>query len=720
VANFSLSFSLPADVPCGTVPAACNWAMDCSGLRVGNVSRRDILYRLGALGAGAVLPKFLSGATQPAPAGPMTAATVTIAATAIGVIGPAFAGLSYEKSQMAKPFFSPQNADAIGLFKLIGPSLLRIGGNSVDETTWTPNGPGRTSGQVAPSYIDALAGFLQATGWQVLYGTNLAQSTPALAAAEIAYAVQSLGSSLYGIEIGNEVDLYAGKYFSSTWGFPDYLALWQSFVAAIREQSPNVPLTGPVAASNISGYVAPFAKAEGRNIILLSDHYYRGNGALATSTVQLLVSPDTNIVTQAKAMLAVSQSVDVPYRFAETNSFYNGGAPNVSDSYASALWVIDHLFASASNGAQGINLHGGGDSTGYTPIADSNGVVVEARPEFYGVTLFTLAGQGTILQTTISAGGLNATAYAIQAANGALKIVINNKDTVQNLNVTIRLPQTAQLAQLIQMTGASLDATTGVAIQGAAIQPNGAFSPGSALALPISGSSVSCYVGPLSAVLIQIAAPPTPPLTILSSANPSGPTAPESLATAYGNNLASPVSLTDSSGVSHAATPLYASASQINFQIPSGVSIGAARVTIGSQTAAVQIAAVAPGLFTLNSAGLAAAYVIHIGPGNVQTVESIFTTQNGSYVAAPVNITPSTDQFYLILFGTGIRGAGSNVTVAIDGINAPVAYAGPQGDFAGLDQVNVRLSPQLAGSGTVNIVLTAASMAANVVNIAIQ
>src|SRR5208282_2840854 len=192
--------------------------------------------------------------------------------------------------------------------------------------------------------------------------------------------------------------------------------------------SPNVPLTGPVAASNVSGYVAPFAKAEGSNVILLSDHYYRGNGQSATSTVDLLVSADANIVTQAKAMLAVSQSVDVPYRFAETNSFYNGGAPNVSDSYASALWVIDHLFACAANGAQGINLHGGGDSTGYTPIADSDGVVVGARPEFYGMTMFTLAGPGVLRQTTISAGGLAATAYAIQAASGAWNIIINNND----------------------------------------------------------------------------------------------------------------------------------------------------------------------------------------------------------------------------------------------------------------------------------------------------
>src|SRR3984957_19295518 len=216
-----------------------------------NPSRREIL--LGALGASALL----SGATS---------TTVTVSSTVTGVIGPGFAGFSYEKGQMANSFFSPQNANAIGLFKLIGPSLLRIGGNSVDKTSWTPNGKGRTSGQVAPSDIDALAGFLKATGWQVLYGTNLAQSTPALAAAEIAYAVQSLGASLYGIEIGNEVDLFAGNYFPSTWNFSDYLQL--------------------------------------KNVILLSNHYYRGNGALASSTVELLISPDANIVTQAKAMLA--------------------------------------------------------------------------------------------------------------------------------------------------------------------------------------------------------------------------------------------------------------------------------------------------------------------------------------------------------------------------------------------------------------------------------
>jgi uncharacterized protein (TIGR03437 family) len=323
-------------------------------------------------------------------------------------------------------------------------------------------------------------------------------------------------------------------------------------------------------------------------------------------------------------------------------------------------------------------------------------VVVEARPEFYGVTLFTLAGQGTLQQTTISAGGLNATAYSIKSVSGALNIIINNNDPTQTLNVTLNVPQ-AGVAQLIQMTGPSLAATTGMTIQGATIAPNGAFSPGPATAL----AGLSFYVSPLSAALVQLAAPSTPPLTI------AGPTAPGSITSAYGNGLGSTVSVTDSAGVAHAATVFYDSASQINFQIPAAASIGAALVNIGTQSAAVLIQAVAPSLYTLNSAGLAAAYVIQFA-GNVQTIQ---------LVTMPVNL--SVGPTYLILFGTGIRGAGSNVTVSIGGINATVTYAGPQGSTAGLDQVNVLIPPQLAGAGVVKVLLTAAGVSANPTEITI-
>jgi uncharacterized protein (TIGR03437 family) len=47
-------------------------------------------------------------------------------------------------------------------------------------------------------------------------------------------------------------------------------------------------------------------------------------------------------------------------------------------------------------------------------------------------------------------------------------------------------------------------------------------------------------------------------------------------------------------------------------------------------------------------------------------------------------------------------------------------YAGPQNTYFGLDQVNVELPHSLAGSGTVNVVITAAGETANTVTMDIQ
>ena len=90
-------------------------------------------------------------------------------------------------------------------------------------------------------------------------------------------------------------------------------------------------------------------------------------------------------------------------------------------------------------------------------------------------------------------------------------------------------------------------------------------------------------------------------------------------------------------------------------------------------------------------------------------------------MATPVSLGTSTDQAYLFLFGTGLRAAGtSGVTVTVGGTNVPVAFAGAQGTFAGLDQVNVVLPRSLAGSGNVTVQLTALGVPANAVQLTIQ
>jgi hypothetical protein len=405
------------------------------------------------------------------------------------------------------------------MFKRLGPSLLRVGANTVDQNVWTPTGSGQTAGQIAPSDVDSLAAFVKATGWKCLYGVNLGgaatgATTAALAADEVAYAVQQFGSSLLGIEIGNEPDLYGdpGNYYAGNWSLSQFLTLWNQFRTAILATTPSVLITGPADAIHESNWTVPFAQTmTASEITLLTQHYYRGNGQLPSSTEAALITPDPALIANLAILQPAAQSIGVPYRISECNSFYDGGSSGVSDSYASSLWIIDFLFNCAQGGASGVNFHGGGNSPGYTPIANIDASVIGARPEFYGILLFTLAGQGTLFTTQISTGGLNVTAYAVNPLSGGLNLIIVNKDLLQNLQLTVQLPLSPKSATLLAMTqvtsGATapdLDATAGVTIQDANVNLDGTFSPAAAYILEPNGSQLTCYVPALSAVLIQI------------------------------------------------------------------------------------------------------------------------------------------------------------------------------------------------------------------------
>ena len=480
-------------------------------------SRRQLLLGGAALGAAVWLGGCRTGNSlsrasrsppafnpQPTPSGAVIAAALAVSRRPAGRVGPAFAGLSYEKSALAVPCFVPDNTRLIGLFHRLGPSLLRIGGNTVDRTRWLAGGAGHTAGEVAPADIDSLAAFLRGCGWQVLYGVNLATSTPAAAAAEAAYAAQALGETLYGLEIGNEPDLYGNNYFAP-WTLADFEERWEAFRRAILARASGVVLTGPADSYNVGRWTIPFGTWAGSDrLALLTQHHYRGNGRSPLATAQRLVSPDDGLSAQLAELRAGAARIGVPFRLAETNSFFNGGAAGVSNSYASALWVIDHLFEIARGGGAGANLHGGGAGPGYTPIADRYGVVIGARPLYYGMLLFTLAGTGSLLGTQLAVGGLDVSAYAVRLADGSLSLVVVNKEATHGVALAIECPETAGAATLMALTGPALTATTGVEIQGTTVGVDGSFAPLAPYTLASAGREVRCHVRALSAALIRV------------------------------------------------------------------------------------------------------------------------------------------------------------------------------------------------------------------------
>jgi hypothetical protein len=458
-----------------------------------------------------VNPEYVPPASNhlPPPSGPVLQVSVNVSAISSGgSIPQRFMGLSYEKLAMSYSYFKPSNHNLIALFKRLGPGVLRIGGGSVDHVLYLAEGK-QTHAQVTPANITALAGFLKATGWLCLYGVNLATSTPALAAEEAAHVASALGNALLGIEIGNEPDEYGVTIpsFGIGWNFQDFYERWGMFRSAITVAVPGVEITGPATGggNHIVNWTLLLGQSSSETgVNLLTQHYYRASAHSPIATAAFLVSPDEQLTEELSTLSVGAQQLGLPFRVSECNSFYAGGAPGVSNSYASSLWAIDFLFDVAASGATGVNMHTGGRSPGYTPIADDSGGVVEVRPEYYGLLFFALAGTGDLLETQISSGGIDATAYAVRAANGNLNVMIVNKDETQNLAITIETNRVARKASLQRMSGPALTATSGVTIQGAMVNINGSFFPAAPDTLTPAGTQVACYVPALSAALITI------------------------------------------------------------------------------------------------------------------------------------------------------------------------------------------------------------------------
>jgi len=158
----------------------------------------------------------------------------------------------------------------------------------------------------------------------------------------------------------------------------------------------------------------------------------------------------------------------------------------------------------------------------------------------------------------------------------------------------------------------------------------------------------------------------------------------------------------DSIGVERFAPLFFVSPGQINYLIPPEMATGTATIVVTSSDGAVSIGnltidTVGPGVFAANSdgRGAPAGFAIRVKANDTQSSEAILRFDEGlqRFVPAPIDFGPSGDQIVLVLFGTGFRYRSSlaAVTCLVGGVAVDVGYAGAQGSFVGLDQLNVSL-----------------------------
>jgi hypothetical protein len=488
---------------------------------IGTRTRRLCLAGLAA--AGLVTASWPAMVGLPAAAAP--AATVTVAESqTVGTLQPGVLGLSYEADRLAtRPGFDPTRGNIAPLLQTLGTGNIRIGAGAVDHFVfWNPSGgplPSWALTSIGPADVSRLASLAQATGWKVELDVNLGHPDYAGMGSEAQAAVQALGGQLVGMGCGNEPNLFAGGGLRPRgYGYAQFKPEFERCAAALA--GAGAPVVGPD--TNGGRFEPPFSQQERSRVSLLTDQQYTlggGPGSTATLTQLLSAASVSSELSRITPLLADARAARLPLRRDETNSANGGGVHGLSDVYGAALWAIDYTLLLAQQGVQGFNFHGTIGQCGhaeqdhrvrfYTPLcaasaADLAAGMLTPQPVFYGLLMVHLLGPGQFVRTSVSSTG-NVTAYSVRGGDGRTRVMVVDKDATSGGTASVTLSAgTESVAHVLNLTAPSLTSTSGIAVQGAAVDRSGRFTPGPPVTVPGGGGRFTIPVHAGSAALVTL------------------------------------------------------------------------------------------------------------------------------------------------------------------------------------------------------------------------
>ncbi len=455
--------------------------------------------------------------------------------------GSAFApgaiGLSIEARELATADLSARDKPLVDMMRLLGPGVLRIGGNSLDTSWWTSAGepaPAWAKSEIVPRDLMRLRALLDATGWRTILGVDLGHFDPVRAANEAQVARRILGSRVLGFEIGNEPSDYEHPHIglrSDSYSANNYLGELASYSSAMRASVPAISLYGPDLGSlTPESWLWPVASNAGSSFSSIDVHYYPTHYSVtrgvcegtALPTAHELLSPEVreNEDGALQVMLKAGALAHRGIRLSETNDTSScdlPGGPATSPVFASALWSLDWTLRAASAGVVGLNFHGylgRCKPESFAPICEptpTRGGLqrVAPRPEYYGLLAARQLEGGRFIPTHLVASGStsNLSSWATVTPRGTIRIAIENFAT-EGPALSISIPATGYAASYEALHGASIEATTGVTFGGVHITAPGRWRPHSTT---LSCASGSCRVplAPASASIVTLR--PRPP-----------------------------------------------------------------------------------------------------------------------------------------------------------------------------------------------------------------
>jgi hypothetical protein len=363
--------------------------------------------------------------------------------------------------------------------------VLRIGGDGTDWT-WFPvrdvRQPPGVKFSLSDRWMAVARNFANAVDARMILGVNLEADNTRVAAGEARAEIDGIGRhAIQALEIGNEPELYgtfswyktaAGRHVLGRppgYNFGDFTSDFSRFARSL----PRIALAGPSTGTlSWMQQLDPFLSAE-RRLGLVTLHAYPLKRCSVTTNVtasQLLAdSSSAGLAAGIAPFVGVAHRHGVPVRVDEMNGISCGGQRGVSDSFASALWVLDALFEMARTGVDGVNVH-----TVPGTINELIGAQLQrgtwqlhVHPEYYGMMMFAQAapaGARLLQRSWQIADGVKA--WATRAPNGVVRVVLINKRLGGSRVLRIRIPSVRGPAAVERLDAPSAHATAGVSLGG--------------------------------------------------------------------------------------------------------------------------------------------------------------------------------------------------------------------------------------------------------------
>jgi hypothetical protein len=422
-----------------------------------------------------------------------------------------------------------------------GRPVIRIGGQSTDRTWWPVSGVRQPLGvtyRLTPSWTASVRALAQAINARLILGIGLEANRPQLAATEARELESGIGPQyLAALELGNEPELYnvvpwyrilhgAPVPWYSHFGAPVYArpdgygpkAFYREF-SRVLGLVPGVPVAGP------SVGLVPWLNGIGRflaassRLKMVTWHAYGLNQCVTDRTSPsyptvpnlLSLRASRELTTGISPVVALAHHVGASFRIDEMNSVTCNGRIGVSDTFASALWALDSLFAIAADGVDGVNVHTFPDAANgpFDFARVAGGWVAMVHPLYYGLMMFAQAAPaGSRLLSVSSSDQEQVRAWATLAPDHRVRVVLINDSLRVAAPVQVRAAAAAGAASVSWLRARSAYATSGVTLGGASFGAHtttGVLAPGQSTPVTPHAGAYSLTLPPASAALVTLA-----------------------------------------------------------------------------------------------------------------------------------------------------------------------------------------------------------------------